>query len=195
MWAGVAAAIVALGGAHPIALAAQAPAGPAALVDSGDVVRLTSALPTGGRRVGHVAGWAADTLRFVPRGGGVVETVPLALVARLERGAGPQPRGRLVAQSAGVGFLIGGGIGVALTAIGALSDARNPCYDCFITATAAGAIVGVGTTLLGTVVGTVAGLVRHAPERWARVPLPGRMGVRPTGGVGGRGGVALTVAF
>jgi hypothetical protein len=94
--------------------------------------------------------------------------VPRSEVARLEQSRGQRSVGTAFWRGAGRGALVGVGVSAALLGVAALSEARDPCSDCFVNAPLAAAIVGVPFTALTTVVGGVVGL--RFRERWT--PLP-----------------------
>jgi hypothetical protein len=116
---------------------------------------------------GRVVGWMADTLVL---GGPILNGAPLdtsmriprASIASYQLGLG-RDHGRGFARGVKAGALVGGSIGLALLITGALMD--NECTDFCIPPVAVGAVLGVGTTLGGVLLGGMFGTIA-APQIW-----------------------------
>lgn len=96
--------------------------------------------------------------------------VPRVDVASLEQLTGRRSAGSAFWRGAGRGALVGVGVSAVLLGAAFVSQRRNPCNDCFITAPMAAGAVSVPLTALTTLAGGVVGL--RFRERWAPLPRP-----------------------
>ena len=141
-------------------LAAQGEAAPRA-PEAGARVRVSLLAPPPERMVGRLRLLSPDTL-VVGLGGGQADlSLPLASVASLERSRG---RPRLLWTV--LGTVAGAGAGV-------LAHRATREDDPADIGGLRGTADGLEKTLVGALAGGVLGFVL-APERWSRVPLPGR---------------------
>lgn len=106
--------------------------------------------------------------------------LPLPAVQSLERSVARLSEGEGAWWGAKRGFLGGAAVGAVLVGLGAIGDAQGDCGDCFVTASAAAAFLGVSLTALTTTIGAVWGAV-SPPERWERVVPPVRLRGSPAG--------------
>jgi hypothetical protein len=162
------AGLFALALAHPTALAAQA--APAAALAPGARVRITTAGSE--PRIATVVARQGDTLRVRWPELASDVAVPLSGISRLEVSTG---RHRRVLKGLFLGTAIGGATGALVGAATYEPCESTEFLGCFLepenrmqSATFGGAVGGV----LGLVVGSLAGLVRH--ESWDRVSLDER---------------------
>jgi hypothetical protein len=147
------------------AVASQEPA----VINPGDRVRVTAPSVLGGPFAGTVLTRDPDSL--VVQGGTETRRLPLASITRLDLSRGRKSHTLL---GAGVGFLVGAGVGGALFA-------SDP-YSCDEVHSACIVLGAVALGAAGALVGAVTGaLVRT--ERWAEVPLERlRLSLIPDGG-------------
>jgi hypothetical protein len=95
--------------------------------------------------------------------------VPLADLRRVDESRGARPRSEAFRRGAGVGFLVGAGVGVVATGLAYHWDRRASC-DCMIPATAVVGALSVGFTGVTTLAGGVIGVATR--ERWRRAWPP-----------------------
>ena len=157
-------------------------------VKAGDRVRVMAPSVSGSPFVGTFAAVEADSL--VVHDSVDIWRLSLASVEQVDLSRGRKSHTLL---GAGIGFLVGGGVAVALLYTGgstslcdqsANQDAMNP-GEC-IGLTALGGVAGAG---LGAIIG---GFIRT--ERWQGIPLE-RVRVSLTPQAGRRLGLALAVVF
>jgi len=118
---------------------------------------------------GRVIGWAADTLML---GGPILNGVVLDAPVRIPRVniVSYQPSlgrdyDRGFARGVRKGALIGGTVGLALLVTGAMLENSEACDEYCIPPTIIGAVLGVGATLGGVLLGATFGTIA-APEIW-----------------------------
>jgi hypothetical protein len=144
--------------------------------------------PGEGTHTGTVMAVSADTLEVLLPDRAETARLPLDQLNRLEVSYGMQ---RQMLRRAGIGFLVGGGIGaIGLAAEESGCDRRRD----FCLGTGGGALVGgIFYGAVGGVLGLVAGVIPS--EKWERVPLQERRIslVLPSGAQGTR--VGLRLAF
>ena len=153
-------------GAAPLLVHAQpSPSRPAA----GQRVRVNLAGDSGSV-VGRVFAWDGDTLMVegVYLRGRMLHTpmrIPRASIASYQQPVG-RDYDRGFSRGVKTGAIVGGTVGLALVVTGIVMDkSREPCDDFCIPATAVGAVLGVGATLGGVLLGATLGTIA-APERW-----------------------------
>jgi len=144
--------------------------------------------PGEGTRTGAVVALTPDTLSILIPGRAEPARVPLDQLTRLEVSRGMQ---RQPLRRAGIGFLVGAGVGaIGVAAIEAGCDSsREICFGA-----GGGALIGgIFYGAVGGVIGLVAGVIPS--EKWERVTRePRRLSiVGPTGSHGK--GVGLKLAF
>ena len=163
----------------PQALAGQA-------ISPGSRVRVTH--PGEGTRVGTVVALTADTLEVRFAGRSDAALMSLDQVSRVDVSRGKERR---VLRRAGVGFLVGAGIGAVS---GAIAESQcDPATDFICLGADGGALLG--GVFLGAVGGIVGAIVGLAPsERWERVHVERRrIGIVAPATSSGRGlGLALS---
>jgi len=152
----------------------------------GNRVRVTH--PGEGTRVGTVVALTADSLEVRFAGRSDASHMSLDQVSRVDVSRGKERR---VLRRAGVGFLVGAGVG-AVT--GAISESQCEPETDFICLGADGGAL-LGGVLLGAVGGVVGAIAGLAPsERWERVHVERpRIGIIAPATGNGRGlGLALS---
>lgn len=135
----------------------------------GDRLRVTPLVPT---RPVYGAFVSADSvgLLFTPGdGGGVSVRTPLAELRRIEVSRGARSRLDAFRRGAGIGFLVGAGIGTVATGLALREDRRSSC-DCIISSTAIVGALSLAFTGVTTLVGGGIGISTR--ERWRQVLPP-----------------------
>jgi hypothetical protein len=131
----------------------------------GTRVRVTH--PGEGTRTGTVVALTADTLEVLLAGHSEPAHLPLTQVTRLDVSRGLEHR---VLARAGVGFLVGAGLGAIG---GAISESRCSASEFICLGAGGGALVGgVFFGSVGGLIGLIAGLAPS--EKWERVALDAR---------------------
>ena len=108
-------------------------------------------------------------LTLSPARGGPALVVPLADLRRVDVSRGARPAPEAFWRGAGVGFLVGAGVGVVATGLAYQSDRRSSC-DCIIPATAIVGALSVAFTGVTTLTGGVIGVATR--ERWRQAWPP-----------------------
>ena len=118
----------------------------------------------------YLARDSAGVLTIASDPGGTPVTVGLREIDNLEMRETDRTAGQAFGRGAAWGALTGLEISVALVVAGVIFDAKHPCDDfCFISNTAAGAVLSVPVMILSPVVGGLIGMSFR--ERWIRVRL------------------------
>lgn len=137
-----------------------------------------------GRQTGSLVALKADTLIVKAEKRTAPSAILLSSITKLEFSKGHK---RSAGKGAGLGFLIGAGVGVIAGTIAAQSySGYDTETDWYWYQTAP--VFGGGCGILGALVG---GFVGADAERWEPVPLPVRLSVAPQRG----GGVRLAASF
>lgn len=113
----------------------------------------------------------ADSVELVvaPKRGGSTLTMRISEVQRVEVSLGSRPRAAAFRHGAGVGFLVGAGVGAVATSLAIRSDRRSKC-DCMISGTAVVGVLSVAFTGVTTLLGGALGVAGR--ERWHKTWPP-----------------------
>lgn len=162
-------ALLLLAAVASAARAQEAPPPPTP-VDSAAYVRVQQQLAIPRRVTGALVAADAQSLTVASPEWGAV-TVPLAELARLDVSMGRRTRGEGARRGAVRGLVGGLAVGAVLVGFGAVTDAREGCRGCYISATAGAVILAVPLTAVTTVGGALLGAAAPG-DRWIRVPTP-----------------------
>lgn len=154
----------------PFAAAAQETVPPPTPVDSLARVRVTLHDAAPRRLTGVLFGADSLSVTVQPFPGAEPVMVPLTEVASMKLSLGQRTRGEGLLRGAKHGLIGGLAVSAFLVGIGVLSDAADPCNDCWINATAGAVIVAVPLTATATLGGAIIGAASPG-ERWVRVPV------------------------
>lgn len=136
------------------------------------------------RWIGTVVSIGADSLTIDLEGREERLQLPFSSISKIETYIGPSEKGPLFWKGFGIGFLIGGGVGVLA---GYASGDDEPGFVAF-TAAGKALFAGVFLGLLGATLGGIVG-VANANKQWEEVPNL-ELGVWPQ-----PGGLGVSVAF
>jgi hypothetical protein len=143
-----------------------------------------------GRYVGTLRAVGADSVQVQLAGGEAPETLPWAVVSRMEVSRGVNTPLKIIAMSAGA---VGGGVLGYLAGDGLTTDECTDGGDLVVCGEGrSDGIAKFVGTLAGIAGGALLGKVIGGRERWSEAAFPRRVSVRPWGG---RSGVGIGVAF
>ncbi len=132
-------------------------------------LRAGSVVPPGARQAGTLIASDSVSLTLLTADYGE-RRILLNDLTRLDLHVSRRSAGSAFAQGAGVGFLVGLGIGTIATGAMAVYESTHGCGDCIIPGTVIVGILSAGFTAASTVIGGGVGLATR--DRWRRVTIP-----------------------